>query len=83
MKVTGGSYLRSPIRAGTMDGSSGLGTGVDIFAKAAASHPAGAGVVRFGLHRPLHLRVGLAARRRRQQRRPFTSTGEKGDFIER
>ena len=77
--VTGGSYSQiTNIRAYT-DGSSGLGTGVNLWAKAQASYTTPAqGTASTGYANaftytsgaPLSLGAG-----------PFTSTGEKGDHL--
>lgn len=77
--VSGGTYSQITNLKAYMDGSSGLGTGVDLYAKAVATFatPAEAtattgytNAFAYTSGSPLSLGVG-----------PFTSTGEKGDHL--
>ena len=79
LNVTGGTYTQISDIIAYMDGSSGLGTGVGLYAKAVSSYatPAEAANVSgytdaftYNSGAPLALGAG-----------PFTSTGEKGDHL--
>lgn len=83
MKVTGGSYTQITNPRWYTDGSSGLGTGVDIFAKAAASYTQPAQASSVSGYTDLFTYVsGSPLDGDANNAAPFTSTGEKGDFIE-
>ena len=79
LNVTGGSYTQITDIEAYMDGSSGLGTGVSLYAKAVSSYatPAEAtsasgytDAFTYTSGSPLSLGAG-----------PYTSTGEKGDHL--
>ena len=79
LAVTGGSYSQITNIVAYSDGSSGLGTGINVWAKAVASYatPAEgtastgyANLFTYTSGAPLSLGAG-----------PFTSTGEKGDHL--
>lgn len=79
LNVTGGTYTQITDIVAYMDGSSGLGTGVGLYAKAVASYatPAEAtsasgytDAFTYTSGSPLSLGAG-----------PYTSTGEKGDHL--
>lgn len=79
MNVTGGTYSQITNLKAYMDGASGLGTGVALWAKAVASFatPAEATATTgysnaFGYTSGAALSLGAG---------PFTSTGEKGDHL--
>lgn len=78
--VAGGSYTQITNIRAYMDGSSGLGTGINLWAKASASYSTPAletasssyaNAFTYTSGSPLSLGAG-----------PFTSTGEKGDHLQ-
>lgn len=79
LNVTGGSYTQiTNIKAYT-DGSSGLGTGVNLWAKAVASYATPAqGTASTGYANAFTYTSGSALS---LGAGPFTSTGEKGDHL--